>query len=101
MITFTLASASPARLATLRSAGIEPIIVVSDVDEDAVVAAARAAGYALPPKEVGSAPKRQIGLFSDDEMVLSEIRSLDGNSITPMEALTRIAMWKKILDSGK
>jgi septum formation protein len=52
VITFTLASASPARLATLRSAGIEPIIVVSEVDEDAVVAAARAAGYALPPKEV-------------------------------------------------
>lgn len=33
-----LASASPARLATLRSAGVEPRVVVSDVDEDAVVA---------------------------------------------------------------
>jgi len=33
-----LASASPARLATLRSAGIEPLVVVSGVDEDAVVA---------------------------------------------------------------
>lgn len=33
-----LASTSPARLATLRSAGIEPIVVPSEVDEDAVVA---------------------------------------------------------------
>lgn len=36
-----LASASPARLATLRTAGIEPTVVVSDVDEDAVLASAR------------------------------------------------------------
>lgn len=34
-----LASASPARLALLRAAGIEPEVVVSDVDEDAVAAA--------------------------------------------------------------
>lgn len=35
-----LASTSPARLATLRSAGIEPVTYSPDVDEDAVVAAA-------------------------------------------------------------
>lgn len=34
-----LASASPARLATLRSCGIEPLIRVSGVDEDATLAA--------------------------------------------------------------
>ncbi len=34
-----LASASPARLALLRAAGITPEVVVSDVDEDAVTAA--------------------------------------------------------------
>ena len=33
-----LASASPARLALLRAAGIEPTVIVSDVDEDAVTA---------------------------------------------------------------
>lgn len=38
----TLASTSPARLALLRSSGIEPIIVPSSVDEDAAVAAAEA-----------------------------------------------------------
>jgi len=35
-----LASASPARLATLRAAGVEPHVHASDVDEDAAVAAA-------------------------------------------------------------
>ncbi len=39
-IPFILASRSPARLATLRSAGIEPAVHISDVDEDAVLAAA-------------------------------------------------------------
>lgn len=36
MIRFVLASASPARLATLRSAGLDPEVVVSGVDESQV-----------------------------------------------------------------
>ncbi len=35
-----LASQSPARLSTLRAAGVTPTVVVSEVDEDAVLAAA-------------------------------------------------------------
>lgn len=35
---FVLASASPARLATLRSAGLDPEVIVSGVDESAVAA---------------------------------------------------------------
>ena len=35
-----LASTSPARLATLRAVGVEPVLLASDVDEDAAVAAA-------------------------------------------------------------
>ena len=35
-----LASTSPARLATLRAVGIEPVLLASNVDEDAAVAAA-------------------------------------------------------------
>ncbi|RBM18455.1 septum formation inhibitor Maf [Prauserella sp. PE36] len=35
---FVLASASPARLAVLRAAGIDPSVIVSGVDEDAVAA---------------------------------------------------------------
>ncbi len=41
MIRLVLASASPARLATLRAAGIDPDVQVSDVDEEAVLDAAR------------------------------------------------------------
>jgi septum formation protein len=37
-VTLVLASASPARLKTLRGAGVEPVVVVSEVDEGAVVA---------------------------------------------------------------
>lgn len=42
-IRLVLASASPARLSTLRSAGLEPEVIVSSVDEEAVLAAAEAA----------------------------------------------------------
>ena len=41
MTRLLLASASPARLATLTAAGIDPIVRVSGVDEHAVLAAAR------------------------------------------------------------
>ncbi|QAY64666.1 septum formation inhibitor Maf [Xylanimonas allomyrinae] len=44
-----LASASPARLSTLRSAGVHPTVVVSGVDEDAVLAAARERFGGLDP----------------------------------------------------
>ncbi|GAB3028775.1 Maf-like protein [Nocardioides flavus (ex Wang et al. 2016)] len=42
--TLVLASASPARLATLRAAGLEPTVIVSGVDEDQVTD--------LPPAEL-------------------------------------------------
>lgn len=51
-VPLVLASASSGRLTTLRNAGIEPTVVVSDVDEDAVVAAARAGGDDLGPPDV-------------------------------------------------
>jgi septum formation protein len=37
LIPLILASASPARRATLAAAGVDPVVVVSDVDEEAVV----------------------------------------------------------------
>lgn len=51
MTAFILASASPARLATLRSAGFTPQVLVSDVDEDAVLAELVTAG-ASPAQKV-------------------------------------------------
>ncbi|MDH6235917.1 nucleoside triphosphate pyrophosphatase [Cryobacterium sp. CG_9.6] len=48
-----LASTSPARLALLRAAGIEPALISPDVDEEAVTAAANAGADApLSPHEV-------------------------------------------------
>lgn len=48
-----LASTSPARLMLLRQAGIEPLILSPEVDEDAVAAAAEAdRGAALAPEEL-------------------------------------------------
>jgi len=52
---FVLGSASPARLQVLRSAGVEPMVRVSDVDEDAVAAALPAN---TPPDGVVSALAR-------------------------------------------
>ncbi|GAA1853361.1 nucleoside triphosphate pyrophosphatase [Myceligenerans crystallogenes] len=51
MVRLVLASRSPARLATLRSAGVEPLVRVSGVDEDAVLAAARAGNEHLTPAD--------------------------------------------------
>lgn len=56
-VTLVLASASPARLTTLRSAGIEPTVEVADLDEDGIIedlmAAARARhGGTHPAAEV-------------------------------------------------
>ncbi len=47
-----LASTSPARLATLRAAGIEPLVVPSEVDEDGAVAAAEATSGPLTPEQM-------------------------------------------------
>jgi septum formation protein len=47
-----LASTSPARLATLRAAGIEPIVVPSGVDEEAAVRAAEAVSGPLPAADM-------------------------------------------------
>ena len=51
MTRLLLASASPARRATLLAAGIEPLVAVSGVDEEAVLAAAHERFGALDPAD--------------------------------------------------
>ena len=51
MTRLLLASASPARRATLRAAGIEPVVAVSDVDEHDVLADAAATAGPLSPAD--------------------------------------------------
>lgn len=48
-----LASASPARAAVLRGAGVDPVVEVSGVDEDAVAAG-------LPAEQGGADPRRLV-----------------------------------------
>ncbi|MCE5289677.1 MAG: Maf-like protein [Nocardiaceae bacterium] len=50
MTRLVLGSASPARLSVLRAAGVDPLVVVSEVDEDAIIAA-------MPP---GVAPEAVV-----------------------------------------
>ncbi len=40
------------------------------------------------------------GLFSDEEMIIDSILSTDVNSITPLEALSKISEWKKLLSTN-
>lgn len=63
-----LASASPARLATLRSAGIEPDVAVSAVDEPAVLAAAQ--------QEVREAGEEPLSA-ADQVLVLARAKAED------------------------
>ena len=55
-VPFVLASKSPARLATLRAAGIDPRVIVSHVDEDAALVAARQGNDAVTPLAFGDEP---------------------------------------------
>ncbi len=68
--TLLLASASPARLATLRAAGVEPLVRVSDVDEDAAVAEAEARHGRLEAADVAlllaRAKAEDVAAASDD-----------------------------------
>lgn len=92
-VRFVLASASPARLATLRSAGLDPEVVVSDVDEDGVEAGTPAATAltlatlkaVTVADRLGPAPSLVLGCDSVLEM--------DGQALgkphTPAEAVRR------------
>src|SRR4026207_500566 len=51
-VPLALGSASPARLATLRRAGVTPYVLVSDVDEDSVVTQAISLYGELAPEDV-------------------------------------------------
>lgn len=55
-VPFVLASKSPARLATLRAAGVEPQVIVSHVDEDAALLQARNRADAVAGLAFGDEP---------------------------------------------
>ncbi len=75
-----LASASPARLATLRSAGLDPQVAVSDVDEPAVLA--RAAAEAAGSGPVPAADQVLLLARAKAEDVRGRAPTVDGTAPT-------------------
>ena len=73
-----LASASPARRSTLRAAGVDPLVRVSSVDEDAVVAAA--AGRAGGPLEAADVALLLARAKAEDVVAALEVDDAFGEA---------------------
>jgi len=93
---FVLASASPARLATLRAAGIDPEVVVSGVDESVV--AARDTASLVEQLAAAKAQSVSAGV-RDDALVLGcdSMLDLDGATVgKPSSPADAIAFWQRM-----
>lgn len=97
-----LASKSPARLTTLRAAGVEPVVDVSHVDEDAVLDSARARGDLGPADAVlalARAKAEEVAARTVDALVLGcdSMLEIDGEIVgkpgTPELARDR---WRRM-----
>lgn len=113
-VTLLLASASPARLAVLRAAGVEPLVRVSGVDEDASVQAAeRALGAPLEPADVALllarakaedvAGRLDAEGDADADLVLGcdSVLELDGEVHgKPADAAEAVARWHRMRGSN-
>jgi septum formation protein len=93
---FVLASASPARLATLRRAGLTPEVVISDVDEDAVEAASPAATAELLATMKADAVAARLGPVPDAYVLgCDSLLELDGEALgKPGSAEAATQRWK-------
>ncbi|MHB1063066.1 MAG: Maf family nucleotide pyrophosphatase [Georgenia sp.] len=111
MTTLLLASASPARLGTLRSAGIEPTVEVSDVDEPALLAEAdrqaRAAGQGpvraaeqvllLAGAKAHDVLDRPAARAADLVLGCDSMLELDGDVVgRPTDAADAAARWRRM-----
>jgi septum formation protein len=90
-----LASASPARLAVLRAAGLEPEVVVSGVDESALTAGtpAELAGLLAQAKAAAVASGLEQGLVIGCDSLLD----LDGRALgKPASAAEAADRWREM-----
>jgi septum formation protein len=97
-VRLVLASASPARLATLRSAGVEPVVIVSGVDESQVVELPPAE-LALQLAELKCAAVAGRDDLPDDALVLGcdSVLELDGEALgKPDDADDAAARWRRM-----
>ncbi|KQW45169.1 septum formation protein Maf [Nocardioides sp. Root1257] len=95
-LSLVLASQSPARLATLRSAGIEPVVIVSGVDEDQL-ADLPPAELALQLAELKCAAVAARDDVPDGALVLGcdSVLELDGEALgKPGDAATATRRWQ-------
>lgn len=91
--TLVLASASPARLGLLRQAGLDPKVVVSGVDEDALSAATPAELALLLAQEKAAAVAATL---ADGELVVGcdSVLELDGIALgKPADAVEAKSRW--------
>ncbi|WP_448071349.1 Maf family protein [Georgenia yuyongxinii] len=112
MTTLLLASASPARLSTLRSAGLDPLVAVSAVDETrllvaAAAAAERAGSGPVPPADqvllLARAKARDVrehaALARAADVVLGcdSMLELDGAVLgKPVDAADAVVRWRRM-----
>lgn len=104
MTIFTLASASPARLTTLRSAGFDPVVAVSTVDEDAVLADALAASggnlsHADAVLVLAKAKAEDVARGTSTGLVLGcdSMLEFDGQIVgKPGDAATAMQRWREM-----
>ncbi len=103
MTTLVLASASPARRALLRAAGVEPVIRVSGVDEAAVEAALASQGRTAPGDVCAALAVAKAEAVADDVrrdlpgavvVACDSVLDLDGVALgKPVDAADAIARW--------
>ncbi len=105
-VPLVLASGSPARLALLRAAGVEPVVEVSDVDEDAAVESARERYGRLDPGDVALLLARAKAEDVDgrpgpsvDGLILGcdSVLELDGEAHgKPRDPATAVERWTRM-----
>ncbi len=97
-VVLVLASASPARLATLRSAGVEPVVIVSGVDESRLDGLPPAE-LALQLAELKCATVAERDDVPSDALVLGcdSVLELDGEAHgKPADAEDAVRRWRRM-----
>lgn len=96
-----LASRSPARLSTLRAAGIEPEVVVSDVDEEAIEASLPHATPAQLAQTLAQAKAEAVAATIDDPVIVvgcDSVFELDGVAYgKPQTAAVAKERWRAMV----